>query len=174
MASLAWMLCFPSAVPDAGGANAKVRSKLLYQETKTPKVLLIRACWNSHPTLVFQLSSLKASWIQNIWKAHRETGGGRGVEVKISIMKIFQSFFSFLLQNAEIGVRRLTFFLFIIPLFYFLPFPSPSNFGKVTEWQNSTAAFFSFVLLWKFYREGFFFPQEWGKENVKENIPKKT
>lgn len=104
----------------AAGAKAGAHSKLLSQETKTPKVLLIRAFWNSHPSLVLQPSSLKASRIQNIWKAHGETGGGRGVEVNIAIMKMSQSSFSFLFPDAENRSKEIDFLGFYCsPLFIF-------------------------------------------------------
>lgn len=96
-----WHHHLDAPLGDAGGAKAGAYSKLLSQETKTPKVLLIRTFWSSHPSLVFPPSSLKAAGIQNIQKAHGETGGGRGVEVITAIMKIFQSSFSFLFLDTR-------------------------------------------------------------------------
>lgn len=95
------------------------------------------------------------------------------MEVKISIMQIFQSCFFFLLLNAKMGGRRLICFLFIVPPFYFLPFQvfpilAKLQSGKIPLLPSSLSFCFG-----NFTERFCFFPKEWGKENVKENIPKK-
>lgn len=89
------------------------------------------------------------------------------MEVNTAIMKIFQSFFSFLFLDTNNRSREIDFLAF-----YFLPFQASLILAKlqsdkITLLPSSQFHFGIFTQVL-----GFFFPKEWGKENAKENIPK--
>lgn len=87
------------------------------------------------------------------------------MEAKVSRMKVLQSFFCFLLLNANTVIRRMI-LLFIVP-FSFSTFPSTLSFGKVTECKIPLLPFsqFAFEILQRSWLG--FFSQRVRKEKCK-------